>query len=104
MAESGQDQRNDEAMAGDYSVLPDDAPEEFDQNVDYETGEITPQLDHKQPATIPQPATQPAADDQWRPDPEEEAAIRAAERQEALQSAPPARHRRERERGSMGIE
>ena len=103
MAESGQDQRNDEAMAGDYSILPDDAPEESDQNVDYETGEITPQLDHKQPITIPQPAAQPAAADQWRPDPEEEAAIRAAElaeSQRAAQTAP----RQRRERGGLGLE
>jgi recombination protein RecT len=47
MAEAGQDQRNDEAMAGDYSILPDDAP-----SVDMETGEITPpeQIEHQHPA------------------------------------------------------
>jgi hypothetical protein len=59
------------------------------ETVNTETGEITPpdQLDHKQPVTIPQPATQPAADDQWRPDPEEEAAIRAAEIAESQRAA-----------------
>ncbi|HMY07502.1 MAG TPA: hypothetical protein PKN13_14930, partial [Accumulibacter sp.] len=75
------------------------------ETVNTETGEITPpdQLEHKQPVTIPQPAAQPAAADQWRPDPEEEAAIRAAElaeSQRAAQTAP----RRSRERGGLGLE
>ena len=105
MAESGQDQRNDEAMAGDYSILPDDAPGEDAPGVDYETGEITPldQLEHKQPVTIPQQSAQPAAADQWRPDPEEEAAIRAAELAESQRAAQPAPRQR-RERGGLGLE
>ena len=75
------------------------------ETVNTETGEITPpdQLEHKQPVTIPQPAAQPAAADQWRPDPEEEAAIRAAEiaeSQRAAQTAP----RQRRERGGLGLE
>ncbi|MBK8117482.1 MAG: recombinase RecT [Candidatus Accumulibacter sp.] len=104
MAESGQDQRNDEAMAGDYSILPDDAPGEDAPGVDYDTGEITPQLDHKQPITIPQQSAQTAAADQWRPDPEEEAAIRAAELAESQRAAQPAAPRQRRERGGLGLE
>jgi recombination protein RecT len=48
MASAGKDQHND-AMDGDYSLLPDDAPEELDTD----TGEIT-QLEHQQPVTVPQ--------------------------------------------------
>jgi hypothetical protein len=80
-------------------VVEEDAPE----GVDKQTGEITPQLDHKQPVTIQQPATHPAAADQWRPDPEEEAAIRAAELAESQRSAQPAPRQR-RERGGLGLE
>ncbi len=80
-------------------VVEEDAPE----GVDKQTGEITPQLDHKQPVTIQQPATQPATADQWRPDPEEEAAIRAAELAESQRAAQPAPRQR-RERGGLGLE
>ena len=99
MASAGQDQHTD-AMDGDYSILPDDAP----QTVDQDTGEIhdAPQIEQKQPQTVPQEIQKAAPVGDWRPDPEEEAAIRAAERQEAMQSATPARQRRER--GGMGIE
>jgi len=77
-------------------VVEEDAPEV----VDKQTGEIThPQLDHKQPVTVPQPAT--AAE--WRPDPEEEAAIRAAELAESQRSSQPAARQR-RERGGLGLE
>jgi recombination protein RecT len=74
------------------------------QTVDQDPGEIhdAPQLDQKQPQTVPQEIKKAAPAGDWRPDPEEEAAIRAAERQEAMQSATPARQRRER--GGMGIE
>lgn len=72
--------------------------------VDKDTGEIhdAPQIEQKQPQTVPQEIQKAAPVGDWRPDPEEEAAIRAAERQEAMQSATPARQRRER--GGMGIE
>lgn len=74
------------------------------QTVDQDTGEIhgAPQIEQKQPQTVPNEIPKAAPVGDWRPDPEEEAAIRAAERQEAQQSAHPARQRRER--GSMGIE
>ncbi len=68
-----------------------------------ETDSPPPQLDHKQPVTIQQPATHPAAADQWRPDPEEEAAIRAAELAESQRAAQPAPRQR-RERGGLGLE
>lgn len=72
--------------------------------VDKDTGEIhdAPQLEQKQPQTVPQEIQKAAPVGDWRPDPEEEAAIRAAEMQEAQQSAPATRQRRER--GSMVIE
>ena len=76
------------------------------ENVDKETGEITPppaQLDHKQPVTIPRQSAQPDTADQWRPDPEEEAAIRAAELAESQRAAQPAARQR-RERGGLGLE
>ena len=65
---------------------------------------IPPQLDHKQPITIPQQSAQPAAADQWRPDPEEEAAIRAAELAESQRSAQQPAPRQRRERGGLGLE
>ena len=80
-------------------VVEEDAPE----GVDKQTGEIPPQLDHKQPVTIPQQSAQTAAADQWRPDPEEEAAIRAAELAESQRTAQPAARQR-RERGGIGLE
>ena len=103
MAESGKDQHNDD-IDGDFMVTADDAP----PNIDYDTGEIThQQLDHKQPATIPQQTEiHPESGSEWRPDPEEEAAIRAAEQAEAQQSVPeqsPAARPR-RDRGGLGLE
>ena len=100
MAEAGKDQHNDD-IDGDFMVTADDAP----ANIDYETGEITPQqLDHKQPVTVHQPSAQPATADAWRPDPEEEAAIRTRELAETSgQQTPPSRPTR-RERGGMNVE
>ena len=73
------------------------------------TAETAPQeqIDHKTPVTVPQQtALQSEVGAEWRPDPEEEAAIRAAEQAEAQQSvpeqAPAARQRRER--GGLGLE
>lgn len=103
MADAGRDQHND-AMDGDYNLLPDDAPE----GIDAETGEIaTPaQIEQKQPITVPQSVKQPAMAEEWRPDPEEESAIRDAELAEAQQSnsAQPAEARPRRERGSLVME
>ncbi len=100
MADSGRDQHND-ATDGDFMLMADDAPE----NVDTETGEITPpaQIEQKQPVTIQQPAVQQDTADQWRPDPEEEAAIRAADLADS-HPAPQQPARPRRERGGMGIE
>jgi len=77
--------------------------------VDKDTGEIDPpppQIEQKQPVTVQQQPAQPAAAEAWRPDPEEAAAIRAAEladsRPAGPATQPPAR--RSRERGGMGIE
>jgi hypothetical protein len=56
---------------------------------------------------IPQQVRQQERGDaEWRPDPEEEAAIRAAELAEAQQrnSAQPAAARPRRERGGLGLE
>lgn len=80
-------------------VVEEDAPE----GVDKQTGEITPQLEQKQTTTVQQPAAQPDRADQWRPDPEEEAAIRAAEIAESQRAAQPAPRQR-RERGGLGLE
>ena len=78
------------------------------EKVDKDTGEITPpeQLEHKQPATVPQHTAQPAMAEEWRPDHEEESAIRDAELAEAQQSnsAQPAEARPRRERGSLVME
>ena len=76
--------------------------------VDTDTGEIaTQQIEQNQPVTVPQQTAQkPEVDAEWRPSPEEEAAIRAAERSETQQimpeQAPAARQRRER--GGLGLE
>ena len=51
-----------------------------------------------------QTATQPVTADQWRPDPEEEAAIRAAELAESQRSAQQPAPRQRRERGGLGLE
>lgn len=66
--------------------------------VDTDTGEIaTQQIEQKQPVAVPQQAAmKPEVGAEWRPDPEEEAAISAAEHAEAQQQAPAARPRRER--------
>ncbi len=85
-------------------VVEEDAPE----GVDKQTGEITPppaQIEHQQPAmTIPQQVLQQeTASAEWRPDPEEEAAIRAAELAESQRSAQSSTRQR-RERGGLGLE
>lgn len=78
--------------------------EDVQEVVDKQTGEITPQqLDHKQPVTIPQPSAQPATADALRPDPEEEAAIRAAELAESPRAAQPSA-RPHRVRGAIEME
>ena len=79
--------------------------EEAPDGVDKQTGEIT-QIEQKQPVTVPQTIEQPEVAEEWRPDPEEEAAIRAAEQAEAQQrrTEPPAATRPRRERGSLGME
>ena len=107
MAEAGRDQHND-AMDGDYNLLPDDAPE----GIDTETGEIQVRLTEKASLTIPQstgrrdPAefAEQVGAEEWRPDPEEEAAIRAAEQAEAARSAQKVEARPRRERGGLGLE
>ena len=107
MAAAGQDQHTD-AMDGDYSILPDDAPRDVDQD----TGEIReepPQLEEKQPQTVPQQMPKREAEPAQRDwSEEDEAMARAAEadeHREQQRQAPPARQRRERgERGSMGVE
>lgn len=99
MAAAGQDQHTD-AMDGDYSILPDDAP----QSVDTETGEIhdEPKIEEKRPHTVPQQMqkAEPATQSDWSE--EDEANARAAEVAEQQQQQPATRQRRER--GSMGIE
>jgi recombination protein RecT len=103
MADAGRDQHTD-AMDGDYSILPDDAP----HSVDTETGEIhdAPQIEEKQPQTVPQEMPKREAEPAQRDwSEEDEAMARAAEadeQREQQRQSPPARQRRER--GSMGIE
>ena len=80
-----------------------------DETVDQDTGEITQppaQIEHQQPGmTIPQQVRQPeSAEPEWRPDPEEEAAIRAAELAESQRSAQQPAPRQRRERGGLGLE
>lgn len=100
MAEAGMDQHID-SVDGDFCLAADDAP----QGVDHETGEIiTPtaaQIEHQQAMTVPQQVKQDAKE--WRPDPEEEAAIRAAEIAESQRAAQQAARQR-RERGGLGLE
>jgi hypothetical protein len=78
------------------------------EKVDKDTGEIMPpeKIEQKQPVTVPQTIEHPEVAEEWRPDPEEEAAIRAAEQAEAQQrrTEPPAATRPRRERGSLGME
>ncbi len=77
-------------------------------SIDKATGEIhdTPQIEEKQPQTVPQEIPKAAPVGDWRPDPEEEAAIRASEMAGSQPAGPatqpPSRQRRER--GGMGIE
>lgn len=105
MAEGGKDQHLDE-IDGDFSIVPDDAPYGSGQ-VDEETGEIRGQMTDK--ATVSTPTTEGKRDPaefneqgagDWRPDPEEEAAIRAQERAEAGSQT----SRPRRERGGMNVE
>ena len=85
-------------------VVEEDVPE----GVDKQTGEITPppaQIEHQQPAmAIPQQVRQQEmVSDEWRPDPEEGAAIRAAELAESQRAAQSSTRPR-RERGGLGLE
>ena len=85
-------------------VVEEDAPE----GVDKQTGEITPppaQIEHQHPAmTIPQQVLQQeTVSAEWRPDPEEKAAIRAAELAESQRAAQSSTRQR-RERGGLGLE
>lgn len=100
MAAAGQDQHTD-AMDGDYSILPDDAPRDVDQD----TGEIRedpPHIEEKQPQTVQQqmPKAEPVTQSDWSE--EDEANARAAEAAEQQQQQPAPRQRRER--GSMVVE
>jgi len=85
-------------------VVEEDVPED----VDKQTGEITAaaQLDQKQPDTVPQQTEQPAMAKEWRPDPNEEEDIKAAELSDAQQrnSAQPAAARPRREHGGLVLE
>jgi len=70
------------------------------------------QIEQKQPVAVPQQTSmRPEVGAEWRPDPEEEAAIRAAEQAEAQQSVPEQdtaarslRDRGGRKRGGLGLE
>ncbi|MFZ4539973.1 recombinase RecT [Propionivibrio sp.] len=107
MAEVGKDQHTD-AMDGDFSIIPDDSP--YAAEVDEETGEIRGKLSEKASVKVPQstgkrdPAefSEQAPSGEWRPDPEEEAAILAQEQAEASGQQQTTRPRRER--GAMNLE
>ena len=97
MAESGKDQHNDD-VDGDFMVTADDAP----PNIDYDTGEIThPQLDHKQPATIPQQTAVPEAAGVTQDD--DERAYQQA-LAESLAKEAQAEGKNRRQRGGLGLE
>jgi recombination protein RecT len=109
MAEGGKDQHMD-AMDGDFSIVPDDAPYAAGQ-VDEETGEILDgdeqlrQVEQKQTQRVQQPVKQaekePAGE--WQPNPAEEAAIREQELAEAAEQTTTTSRPR-RERGGMSME
>lgn len=107
MAEVGKDQHTD-AMDGDFSIVPDDAPYAA-ESIDTTTGEITDeqddalrQLEQQTPQTVQQRIEQPEQSGEWKPDPEEEAAIRAHEMAES--GSQQAVQRGRRERPAMNIE
>lgn len=109
MAEGGKDQHMD-AMDGDFSIVPDDAPYAAGQ-VDEETGEIHGQLTEQAPVTVP-PVTgrrDPAefAEQQggnWQPTAEELAEIQARENAEAAGQQQTTTSRPRRERSGMSME
>lgn len=83
--------------------------EEAPDGIDTQTGEITPppaQIEHQQPAMIipQQVRQQERGDAEWRPDPEEEAAIRTRELAEASGQQTPSSRTPRRERGGMSVE
>lgn len=94
MAEGGKDQHMD-AMDGDFSIVPEDAPH-YEGQVDEETGEIRGQLPEHAPVTLHGMAGG------FNPSPEEMAEIQAREMAEA--SGQQATGRPRRERTGMGIE
>jgi recombination protein RecT len=113
MAEGGKDQHMD-AMDGDFSIVPDDAPYAAGE-VDEETGEIHGQLTEKAPVTVPpaagrrDPAEFAEQQDQgqsgnWQPSAEELAEIQAREQAEAAGQQQTTTNRPRRERGGMSME
>lgn len=79
------------------------------ESIDTQTGEITPppaQIEHQQPSMIipQQVRQQERVDADWRPDPEEEAAIRARELAEASGQQTPLSRPSWRDRGGMSVE
>jgi recombination protein RecT len=105
MADGGKDQHLD-TLDGDFAIVPEDAPYQGAE-VDQETGEIRGQLSEQAPVTIPQANANQVREPvsaEWRPDPEEEAAIRAQELAEANAQQQQPQQRQRRERGGLGIE
>lgn len=111
MAEGGKDQHTD-AMDGDFAIVQDDAPYGAG-NVDTSTGEIRDpddealtQIEQQTAHTGQQPVKQPdtAQSGEWRPDPEEEAAIREQELAEAADAAGQSAPRARRERPGINAE
>lgn len=103
MAEGGKDQHTD-SFDGEFSLVNDESAPDFDP----ETGEILDpddaalrQIEQQQAQTVPPVRQRAEPEPAWRPDPEEEAAIRAQEMAEANQAPAP---RGRRERGGMSIE
>lgn len=87
---------------GRFSVDLDSLRPDSTSSVDKETGEITQpaQIEQKPPVIVPQQTARELDGSGWSPDPEEEAAIRAAEMAESA----PAQPRQRRERGNMNVE
>lgn len=100
--ETANDQGKNVTIEGDSIVISNGN----DENIDTETGEIhdaedaaLKQVEQQRPNTVKQPVKQEAEQAEWRPDPEEGAAIRAAEQAEAQTASRP-----RRERGGMSVE
>lgn len=73
-------------------------------SVSQEPAADLPKIERQQPVAVQQQTRHPEAQAEWRPDPEEEAAIRARELAEASGQQTPHSRPSRRERGGMSVE